>query len=183
MFCCTCNSFIYVVSLKFSCVLRISPALRWVVCACHLMMDCMATAQVERALRKAHREAEEQLRKMQARAQSHPETVRALEEAADAAGAALPAEAAAAAFLGTCAQLDVLRAQRERASVGDQCLAAAARLVCVRAAERPLHSIGRVWGLQGAGVAAGACVLGARIHLVTAAVQSRSCRASSKSAS
>jgi len=116
------------------CALLISPALCWVVCARHLMMPCMAMAQVERALRKAHREAEEQLRKMQARAESHPETVRALEEAVAAAGAALPAEAAAAAFLGTCAQLDVLRAQRERASLGDQCLAAAARLVCAGAA-------------------------------------------------
>jgi len=93
-------------------------------------------AQAERALRRAAREADEQLRKMQARAGGHADAARALGAAAGRRREP-PAGAPAAALLGTCAQLDVLRALRERAAAAEQCGAAAARLV------RPWRPTGR----------------------------------------
>lgn len=96
--------------------------------------DAPLRLQADRALHKALREADEQLRKMQARASSHADTSQALSEGAAACCGGLPPEAAAEAFLGTCAQLDVLRALRDRASAAEQLSAAAARLVSL-----PLH--------------------------------------------
>jgi len=93
-------------------------------------------AQAERALRRAAREADEQLRKMQARAGGHADAARALGAAAGRRREP-PAGAPAAALLGACAQLDVLRALRERAAAAEQCGAAAARLV------RPWRPTGR----------------------------------------
>ena len=101
----------------------------------HLLeLDAPRCLQADRAIQKALREADEQLRKMQARASSHADTSQALSEAAAACCGRLPPEAAAEAFLGTCAQLDVLRALRDRASAAEQLSAAATRLV-----SPPLH--------------------------------------------
>ena len=99
-----------------------------------LELDAPRCLQADRAIQKALREADEQLRKMQARASSHADTSQALSEAAAACCGRLPPEAAAEAFLGTCAQLDVLRALRDRASAAEQLSAAATRLV-----SPPLH--------------------------------------------
>ena len=94
-----------------------------------LALNAPLRLQADRALHKALREADEQLRKMQARASSHADTSQALSQAAAACCGRLPPEAAAEAFVGTCAQLDVLRALRDRASAAEQLSAAAARLV------------------------------------------------------
>ena len=99
-------------------------------CTSHpLVLNAPLRLQADRALHKALREADEQLRKMQARASSHADTSQALSQAAASCCGRLPPEAAAETFLGTCAQLDVLRALRDRASAAEQLSATATRLV------------------------------------------------------